>query len=418
MGTLWKIALRNTIRHGRRTIITAVVMMVGISVFIFFDSMLAGLDRMAIDNMESYTLSAMKIRTPAYVDDIEATPLDKGIPDPQKVLAAVAAQGLGGTARLRFVARLSNYTDEIPVLADAVDPVTDPRVFKVSQAVTDGAWLGRAAPHSVVIGAELARELNVKRGDAILVSAQTINDTTNADEYTVAGLVAAPTPEINRGGLFMSLDDARELLAAPSGPNGLVTEVDVALPRAASLNAALVQGDAAAVRLRAALPGLRVDPVSQLAAGYLAVRNSKSKTSMIIVLIVLAISAVGIVNTILMSVFSRVREIGVLRAYGMTRRDILRLFTLEGLALGIVGSVLGVGLGALVNYFLISHGLDMSAYAQGFGSIPVGGVLHGEWNPRTMVIGFIFGVVLSLLAARVPARRAARLEPTNALRFQ
>jgi putative ABC transport system permease protein len=192
----------------------------------------------------------------------------------------------------------------------------------------------------------------------------------------------------------------------------------VALPRAGSLNAALVQGDATAARLRAALPGERVDPISQLAAGYLAVRNSKSKTSMIIVLIVLAISAVGIVNTILMSVFSRVREIGVLRAYGMTRRDIMRLFTLEGLALGIVGSVLGVGLGAFLNFLLVSGGLDMSLFGQGFGSIPVGGVLHGEWNPKAMVIGFLFGVVLSLLAARVPARRAARLEPTNALHFQ
>ena len=418
MGTLWKIALRNTIRHGRRTIITAVVMMVGIAIFIFFDSMLAGLDRMAIDNMESYTLSSMKIRTPAYVDDIEATPLDKGIPHPQQVLAAVSAQGLSGAARLRFVARLSNYTDEIPVLADAVDPAADQRVFKLAQAVTAGSWLGPAAPHAVVLGAELARELKVGPGDAILISAQTVNDATNADEYIVAGLVAAPTPEINRGGLFISLDDARELLAAPAGPDGLVTEVDVALPRAASLNAALAQGDAAAVRLRADLPGVRVDPISQLAAGYLTVRNQKSKTSMIIVLIVLAISAVGIVNTILMSVFSRVREIGVLRAYGMTSRDILRLFTLEGLALGLAGSLLGVGLGALVNFFLISHGMDMSAYAQSFGAIPVAGILRGEWNPKTMVIGFIFGVVLSVLAARIPARRAARLKPTDALRFQ
>ena len=189
----------------------------------------------------------MKIRTPAYVDDIEATPLDKGLPRPAAGPGRRRRAGTGrGTPRLRFVARLSNYTDEIPVLADAVDPVSGRARVQGGAAVSDGTWLGRAAPHSVVIGAELARELKVEPGDTILVSAQTVNDTTNADEYTVAGLVAAPTPEVNRGGLFMSLDDARELLAAPSGPNGLVTEVDVALPRAASLNAALAQGDAAA----------------------------------------------------------------------------------------------------------------------------------------------------------------------------
>jgi ABC-type lipoprotein release transport system permease subunit len=418
MGTLWKIALRNTIRHGRRTIITAVVMMVGIAIYIFFNSMLAGMDRMAIDNMTDYTLSSLKVRNPAYVDDLEAAPLDKGLPHPQAVLQAVAAQGFTGTPRLRFVARLSNYTDEIPVLADAVDPAADARVFKLASAVKEGSWLNASTPHSVVMGAELARELKVQAGDTILISAQTVHDTTNADEYTITGLVSTPTPEVNLGGLYISLDDAHALLDTPAGPDGLVTEVDVALPRVGSLNGALAEGNAAAARLRAALPGERIDPISELASGYLNVRSSKGRTSVIIVLIVLVISAVGIVNTILMSVFSRVREIGVLRAYGMTPRSILRLFTLEGLALGIVGSLLGVGLGALVNLYLMVHGMDMSAYAQGFGNLPVAGVLHGEWNLGTMIAGFVFGVLVSLVAARIPARRAARLEPTDALRFQ
>jgi putative ABC transport system permease protein len=416
MGTLWKIALRNTVRHGRRTIITAVVMMVGISVFISFDSMLAGLDRMAVDNMADYTVSSLKIRTPAYVQDIQATPLDKGLPHPAETLAAVAAQGLSGAARLRFVARVSNYTDEIPVLADAVDPVADARVFKLPQAVTSGSWLSRAAPRSVVLGAELARELKVNVGDTVLITAQTVNDVTNADEYTVAGLVSTPLPEVNRAGLYMPLDDARVLLDAPSGPDGLVTEVDVALPRATSLAAAIKEGEAAATRLRAALPAERIDPIGSLAASYLALRNAKASYSLIPVIIVLIISAVGIVNTILMSVYSRIREIGVLRAYGMTARDIRRLFTLEGLALGLAGSCLGVALGSALDLLMIARGIDISAFSMG--SLPISGILRGEWNPKTMVIGFLFGVVVSLVAARIPARRAGRLEPTAALRFQ
>ena len=52
------------------------------------------------------------------------------------------------------------------------------------------------------------------------------------------------------------------------------------------------------------------------------------------------------------------------------------------------------------------------------GALPLGGVIHGEWNPRTMVVGFVFGLVVSLIAARIPARKAAKLEPTTALRFQ
>ena len=414
MGALCKIALRNTVRHARRTIITAVVMMVGISVFILFDSMLAGSDRMAVDNMADYTVSSLKIRNPAYVEDIEANPLDKGLARPELVLAALAAQGLSAAPRLRFVARVSNYVDEIPVLADAVDPAADAKVFKLAKSLSSGSWLTGAPANSVVMGAGLASELKLTVGDSVLVSAQTVHDATNADEYLVAGIVETPAPEVNRSGLFMSLEDARLLLDAP----GLVTEIDAALPRASRLAAALASVDAKAAALRQALPGERVDPLGFLARDYLALRGVKSKYTFMIILVVLLIAAVGIVNTILMSVYSRVREIGMLRAFGMTARDIKRLFTLEGLAIGIFGSLLGVLLGALLDFLVIARGISLSAFANSMGSLPLSGVLRGEWNPTTMVAGFLFGVLVSLLAARIPARRAARLEPTAALRFQ
>jgi putative ABC transport system permease protein len=419
MGTLWRIALRNTLRHKRRTIITAIVMTAGISCFIAFDSVIAGMDRMAIDNMEAYTVSSLKLRSPAYVDDIAANPLDKPLANGEAVLAALASRGIAATPRIRFVASVSNYNDSIPVLADAVDPARDAGVFKVASSVKKGSWLGPSMPKSVVMGAALADELGLKVGDAVLVSAQTVSDTTNADEYEIVGLVDTPALEINHSGLFMSLADARELLVAQaSGAGPLVTEVDAALPRTATLGAAVAAGDRTAAELRSALPGVRVDPISSLAKDYLALRNAKSKYSFVLILVVLLIAAVGIVNTILMSIYSRVREIGVLRAYGMTPRDVTRLFLLEGLAVGVVGSALGVALGILFDFLMIAKGFDLTSMADRFGSLPLSGVLRGEWNPGAIAFGFIFGVVVSLVAALVPARQAARMNPTSALRFQ
>ncbi len=417
MGTLWRIALRNTLRHKRRTIITAVVMMAGISVFIAFDSMLSGMDRMAVDNIAGYTVSSLTVRDPAYVEDIQASPLDKPLADPAAVLHALAEEGLKAAPRIRFVAKLSNYNDEIPLLAAAVDPEADSRVFALASSLSAGTWFADRAPKSVVLGSALAQELSVKVGDSVLVSAQTVNDTTNADEYSVVGLLDTPAPEVNRSGLFMPLAAARELLMANEAKGGFATEVDTALPREATLNATLAQGERVAAATRALLPGTRVDPIAFLARDYLALRTAKAKYSFVLVFIVLVIAAVGIVNTILMSVYSRVREIGVLRAYGMTRGDISRLFTLEGLALGIVGSTLGLGLGAFFDYLLIAHGINLDPYSGSMGSLPLSGVLRGEWNLRTMAIGFVFGVTVSLVAALIPARKAAKLEPTDALRF-
>lgn len=415
MGALWKIALRNTLRHRRRTVITAVVMTFGIACFILFDSMLSGMDRITIDNMESYSAAAAKLRTPAYVEDLEMTPLDKGIPAPERALGDLAAAGYAAAPRLRFVARLSNYRDEIPVIADGVDPAADGKVFAISSSVVEGRWLEDGAAKSVVLGAGLAAELGLGVGDALLVSASTLGEATNADEYEIVGLARTPSPDINRSGLYMGLGAARELLDAP----GLVTELDVALPRAGSLDEELAAADAAAARIRTILPGLRADPLGEQARDYLAMRNMKAKFSFVMIVVVLLIAAVGIANTILMSVYARIREIGVLRAYGMTPRDIKRLFTLEGLAVGLIGSTAGVLIGAAADFFLIRNGIDLDRMMGDIAtaSVPIAGVLRGTWNPGTMAMGFAFGVLVALASARIPARMAARLEPTDALRF-
>lgn len=411
MGSLWKIALRNTARHRRRTIITAIVMTVGIASFIFFDSIMAGMDRMTIDNMERHTVSSLKIRNPAYVEDITANPLDKGLENPQRAMAILAEKGIPATMRLRFVAAVSNYEDQLPLVADAVDPVRDREVFGTADSVSAGSWLG--AEKSVVIGSELAHEMGLGVGDYVVISARTVHDTTNADEFEIAGIATTPSTEINRSGLFLSLDDAWRLIDAP----GLVTEIDASLPRAGSLGLAILRGDEAARKLSAELPGDRVDPISYLAKDYLAVRNFKAKNSYVVIFIVLLIAAVGIVNTILMSVYSRVREIGVLRAYGMTRRDISRLFLLEGLAIGLLGSAGGVAVGCLINVPMAAIGIDLSPFASAMGNLPITGVLRGEWNPGAIAFGFFFGVAAALVSAQIPARKAAGFEPTDALRF-
>jgi len=412
MGALWKIALRNTARHRRRTVITAIVMTAGIASFIFFDSVMSGMDRMTIDNMESHTVSSLKIRNPAYVDDIAANPLDKGLENPDRALAVLAAKGIPATSRLRFVAAVSNYESQLPLIADAVDPVADRAVFGTADSVSEGSWLG--SENAVVIGSELAKEMSLGIGDYVVVSARTVHDTTNAEEFEIVGLATTPSNEINRSGLFMSLEDARRLLDAPF----LVTEIDASLPRASSLGLAISRGDATAEELRAQLPGDRVDPISYLAKDYLGMRNFKAKNSYVVIFIVLLIAAVGIVNTILMSVYSRIREIGVLRAYGMTRRDISRLFLLEGLAIGVIGSAAGLAVGCLINIPMAAFGFDLSPFASVMGSLPITGVLRGEWNPGALAFGFLFGVAVSLVSAQIPARKAAGFEPTDALRFE
>jgi ABC-type lipoprotein release transport system permease subunit len=418
VDTLWKIALRNVERHRKRTIITAVVMTVGIGLFIGYDSILAGMDRLTIDTMIQFSSSYLKVRTPAYADDALGMPLDRGIADPAGAMAAIrkAAPSLTAvTGRTLFLAEASNYADSTPVTAAAVDAVADPEVFATASAVDSGSWLTPEGGRGIVIGAQLAGDLGLKVGDSLLLSATTIYENQNADEFRVVGVIGRAAYLAGTASVYMAWPDAKEFL----GDGLMATEIDAAAARNASLDAELSSSAAAATKVGAALPSLRADPVGEFAKDYLAMRQSKSKGSLLLVTMILLIAGVGIVNTILMSVYSRVREIGVLRAYGMTRRDIKALFVREGIILGVVGSALGLCFGALLVWYMAEVGLSFGAVFGDLdmGAIPIDGVLRGEWRPSAYVIGLAFGILVSWIAARIPAKRASRLEPTDALKF-
>jgi len=418
MGMLWKIAARNVLRHKRRTLITGIVMTAGIGMFIMADSALSGMDRLTIDNMVAFTESFMKVRTPEYVSNLQGTPLDHGVPDPEGAMRAILAADPRLTAaapRMRFVAGVSNYEDSLPVIATAIDPARDAGVFALEGAVSSGTWLEGAPGRSVLVGAGLAEELGVEAGDYLVVSANTVYDNMNADEYLVAGIVFSPMPEINDGGVFMSFADADALL----GTSGFVSEIAVASGRIPNLDELLAASGEAAARVSAALPGLRADPLGELAKDYLAMRAMKGKGSYFIIMVVLLIAGVGIVNTILMSVYARIREIGVLRAYGMSPKEIRQLFTLEGVIVGAVGSAGGVLFGSAMVWLMAVKGISIAAMVGkvDMGGLPLSGTLYGEWNPATIAAGFAFGLVVSFIAARIPAKRAAKLEVTDALRF-
>ncbi len=422
-NTLFVIAARNVLRNKRRTLVTAIVLTAGIASFIAFDSLLAGMDRMTIDSMMDLTTSGLVIRSPEYEENSAGTPLAYGIEDPAPTVAFLSDKVPGitaATARTKFLATVSNYADEMPVVAVALDPETDGRVFTLPEHLEAGNWFAGPEAKSVVMGGALARELGLKLGDYVLVSARTVDDNVNADEYLIAGLLDSAAPEIGRGGLFMSFGAARELL----GQSLPITEIAASVSRAGNLDRVLAGAEKTATAGAAALkaarrPPLAFTPIGALAGDYLAMRNMKAKYSFMIILVVLAIAAVGIVNTVLMSVYARIREIGVLLAYGMRQKDIKRLFALEGLIVGIVGSAGGLAVGALIVWYLVTAGMNLDTMMGkiDMGSIPLGGVLRGEWKPASMLVGFVFGVVCSWLAALIPARKASRMQAVDALHF-
>jgi putative ABC transport system permease protein len=369
--------------------------------------------------MIDYTESSMKVMTAEYLNDNRALPLKYGIESPETVIVDIeklVPEVIASTPRTSFVAYASNRIDSVPVIGTAIDPERDARVFKLSEHLDGGKWLtADSAQAEILIGKALAEDLGLGAGDWLVLSARTTDDAMNAEEYHIAGLLDVPAQEVSQSGVFIAYPAARALL----GEDLPVTTIAVSLPSSATLDRELDDSEKAAAAIESAFPGIAAIPIAEAAGDYMAMRNMKSKYSSIIILVVLLIAGVGIVNTVLMSVYARIKEIGVLRAYGMLPGQIRRLFSLEGMMIGVIGSAGGLLLGSVLVWWSVQWGIPLDKMFAGLdmGSIPMGDALRGEWHPATMAAGFLFGVIASWISARIPAKRAGRLEVTDALRF-
>jgi putative ABC transport system permease protein len=426
-GLILSIAARNVARHKKRTAITAVVMVFGIAMFALADGLLKGMDRVTIDTMTSMTTSYLKVQTAGYLEEEMALPLDFGISDPGAMAGAVKAADpavIAVAPRMRFQAMVSNLVDELPAIAVAVDPSLDTTVFASADYVR-GAWLSGSAGEAL-LGAELARELGLEAGEGFVLESRTAElrgeggelvaeAGSNAASFTVVGVIDSPDPQLNKQAVYLSLRDAWNLTMA----DGLVTELCVRLPRSASLQADIEESSALAAKLSAGNPGYAFSPIKTLAGDYLAMRDTKSKGSFVIIFVILVIAGVGIVNTVLMSMYSRIREIGVLRAYGLTAKQIGRVFLAEGAVMGAIGSVLGAAVGALATWYMVEVGIPFGALLGkiDLGNLPLSGSLKAEWSPATFATAIAFGMVVAIVASWVPACKAKKLAPADALKF-
>lgn len=416
MGTIFKIALRNIVRHKRRTISSAAIIAVGIMFYMFMDGVMLGLDRGSIDNVIELSSSAVKLQTKAYEDDKEAYPLKHGITDVAEIRKHLSTDTriVGVTPRAKFLGELSNYEQTVPVVGIVIDPATDTTVFALKQYVT-GSFLSSDSK-GVMVGKGLANDLGVEVGGFITLYALTKYDSRNADEFPVVGILNTTDPALNSSGVFMSYATANEFLDL----EGLVTEVDIALKRQSKLKVMTSDADDVSTGIKKTFPNIAVATFMDISAKALELGKGKRAFGLIFLALLLLIAGIGIFNTVLMSVYERIREVGVLRAHGMPPSQVTLMFSLEGFMTGVLGSVIGLVFGGLITWYLVVQGYPLdSMYSDPSmaGDLPFWGTIYAEWNIPVFIALFLFGVLVSVVAGTIPARRAGKLKVTDALKF-
>lgn len=407
IGLAWK----NLSRYRKRTIITATAIAFGLAVYIFMDGWLKGAETESERNLVLYETSSARIVTKDYWAQRERMPLAASIGNPAAVLAALAKAGIEATPRVLFAGEAIVDEGSMPIRVLGVDVDRDDQVFSFRETVTQGRYLN-AGEAGALIGSWLAQDLGIAVGDPLTVTSRTRTGYRQTLDLEVVGIIDCPNPAINKGTLFMPLDTVDALMEM----EGTVTEIDLRY-RDYRQAAALNSGPVAAAL--AAFPELTVVSWKDLSADYLAISSTKKGGSNVMLLLVFIIAAVGVSNTMLMTIYERIRELGMMRAMGMLDKEIRRIFLLEAGGIGLLGSVVGVGIGCAVNAVMVSRGIDMSGLID-MSTMDIGyrvsSVMHSAWNPPVIVIGLVAGVLACVAVAVLPVRRALKMRITDCLR--
>jgi ABC-type lipoprotein release transport system permease subunit len=429
---VFRIAFRNLGRHRVKTAITVIAVAIGILTYLYMDAYLLGVNTESKRNLVNYEMGAAKIYTKAYWDKKDEYPMYEGFANYTPVMEKLANAGYNSAPRATFVGSLLSVDEEVPFIFEGVDPAIERNMFLYHKYIEPDscAHFIRDGEYEILIGVKGAKDLNVGVGDTVKLStvidkydeAGELRHINQAIDLVVAGIINSPDPMVNAYTAFIPLsvlqDETGMLL------EGAITELIVrkagaredelpgAFESVASIKRALGDG----------LPDeLIVTGWEENAKDYLAASAGDIVSTVVFLAFFFVIVLMVIANTVLMSVLERTREIGMLRALGMTDNSVMRLIFVETGLIGFIGALIGLILFLPINYWMVNSGIDMSAMLEDTGITNLGyrvaSVFKSSWNFTTMALSLIVTPVIASLTAFFPSRRAVRMSVSNALRM-
>ena len=396
------LALRNVERKRARLLVTAGAMGLAGAFVIFFSCLVDGFYSSMVGNVIDNECAHLQAHAPGWRGDPDLYAVVKADP------AALDASGLAWAPRLSGFGLVAKGEASAGMELRGVDLAREPRVSKLDTRIQAGRWLDAADPHGVVLGWRLAQKLGAAPGDELVLLSQAADGSTADQLVTVRGVLRSVSARTDEAGLLADQAFFRDFFQVPVGWQ----EVAVRLP-----------GDdpdleAGRRRLSAALPGAEVLTWKELLPAMAAL--VRMERAVLFVFMAIAYLAVGLVvfNAMLMSVFERIREFGVMKALGMGPGRVAAIIAVEAVFEAALAAVLAGALGLGLSALLRAHPLDLRglmAQSSTLGGMAFDPLIGAVITPRSVLVPLGFLFVLSLLAVAYPAYRAAKLDPLAAI---
>ena len=403
-----RLAWRNIWRHRRRTLIVVLSIGATLAMMMVYDGTVAGFEQAIYGNAIKVLGGNIQVHASGYSDQPEQSPL-LPLPDPQAVLAAVRKQPqvVAASLRINTSGMATNREGAFGVGIVGIEPDKELPVSMIAQHVTAGRYLNPDDQDAVFIGQGLASAMGVSVGDRITLVGRAAHQQMRNRTMTVVGIYNVGLADVEKRSVYISLKEAQDLY----GMNGQASEVIITLDK-------LGEEPAVMAALRPLLPEYEMSSWQTNYPDLQQAISTKSGVMNIFSVIILIIAGIGILNLLLMAVFERTREIGLMGALGMKPRQISYLFILEGALMGVVGVIFGVALGVLFNSLLGQVGIDYSQFSSVSTYMAlISGKVYPTLGLNNLITRVPTVLIIAVLASLIPAHEASQSEPAAALHY-
>jgi putative ABC transport system permease protein len=402
---LLKMAFRNIFRQRRRSLLTALTMFGGFSLATISIGWADGSYNFIINMFTRNQLGHVQIHDRGYREDPS---IYKTIKNYQQVGDTVSQiQDVEFWSPRLFAAGLvSVKNNSTGAQVIGIDPLLENKATHFSKKIIKGDYFSDKPAHEAILGKGLAETLEAVVGDEIVIVSQAADGSIANDIYKIIGIASTGNDMSDRMSFYMNLYDAQDLFVLP----GQVHEIAVIVTKLS-----VVKKVTEEIRERLHNPDLEVSPWQVFAKSFYQAMSADKQGMWIMLFVIILVVAVGVLNTVLMSVLERQKEYGLLKAMGTKPASIVGLVLYEVNLLAIGSVFIGAILGTLVNYLLSHHGITLpQAFTYGGMEFKT---MYTEVNARSVIIPTITVLVAATFISIFPAFRAAHTEPARTMRM-
>jgi putative ABC transport system permease protein len=397
------ISWRNVWRNKLRSIVIIMAISAGLAGGIFTVALYNGLTgqklRTAIDTQTSH----LQIHARGFQQNKD---IRLYIEDAGDILSAVEKQSAvkAVSSRLVTTAMAATSNANTGVQLNGIVPERERQVSTVYQTMTEGNYFLEEKKNQIVISARTADKLKVRVNGKVIITLQDIHGDIVGAAFRVSGIFKTSHSMFDETNMFVRKHDLERILSMP----GKVNEFAIRLhdiENVPQVQEALqtFQGDADIQSWREIQPELAY------------ITDAAWQINYLILIIILLALAFGILNTMLMAIFERVKEIGVLMAVGMSKFRIFAMIILETVFLSLTGAAIGMAISAGVVYATGRSGIDLSMFAQGLEAAGLGSMVYPQLEPQFYVTLSFMVMIAALISSLYPAIKALRLKPVEAI---